>query len=737
MEDSLMDDSNLPPDTQMLNETAESAITAMVSMDVDAEEKLDFGGGSPTPTLDEPEDLFLALTPSECGGDEVGLDINESTDSEDNAGLKVNESTDNEDNAGPDGSGSTETEPEDLETDELSDQYTGDVTRKQVRVLQMELAVSEGRLKEARTDLAEERRCAGRNIAETAVLRDEVQRLKNKLDQVYNERDDARDRATGLHADLKEAESTIDQVNGECVQLREELDRLRSYGDGGRDRKRSRAEVHPPPEGSGKARRIDAATVEGIDPVDEDMAMPPVDDTTPAAGGIVRGIEAHNREITRIARPPPGWEAHRWDRHGLPVDIGTWTSMFEVHKHQHVWPYGYTLFCHYLFSKGVPGASCTDVQKHALEHYRLYDWVSELLIAVGSDHGALKNGAAIERYKECSPNAVRNYNPTEYGWVIQYRQKPIPAVKFMDDCWTLSYRHLRGANFRQALSQWPWSDDLALVTEREFIQRMADMGVGITLMESGCNYARELLLCIMHGEVPPKTSLADWTVEEATDVFNRAHITGSPIYEEPEETDILLQKPGLPYEMNVLTKPAFHMFEWMHPDVHGIPCEEGSRIQALINANRHHPPSNYHAQRRVAAVNPFLTAAQHEAAKQDAMNSRRVVAPVQGPAYAPSVRPTVAHGPAFHSVTSTRVSSSRGQPRSRGVPATRGSPTRRLPGSPNHHRAAGSMSLFTVRGSRTAPVVSYYNGVSTTLETTMVDVLDQSADAPQMEEGEM
>ncbi|KAJ7770799.1 hypothetical protein DFH07DRAFT_953798 [Mycena maculata] len=654
----------------------------------------------------------------------------------------------------------------------------------------------------------------------TAVLRDEVKRLKKELDRVYNERDDARDRATGLHADLKEAKSAIDQVNGECIQLREELDRLWSYGDGGRDRKRSQAEVHPPPEGSGKAWRIDAATIEGIDPVDEDMAMPPVDDTTPAAGRIVCGIEAHDREIARlqaqlppllgfthtvellrIARLPPGWEAHRWDRHGLPVDIRTWTSMFEVHKHQHVWPYGYTLFCHYLFSKGVPGASRTDVQKHALEHYRLYDWVSELLTAVGGDHGALKNGTAIERYKECSPNAVRNYDPTEYGQVIQYRQKPIPAVKFMDDCWTLSYRHLRGANFRQAvlpfstnksewpnkrtfrhsidvlllkamgsmgwytgrlatlgitvayatqLSQWPWSDNLALVTERKFIQRMADMGVGIMLMESGCDYARELLLCIMHGEVPPKTSLADWTVEEGADVFDRAHITGSPIYEEPEETDILLRKPGLPYETNALTEPAFHMYEWMHPDVRGIPREEGSRIQALINASCHHPPSNYHVQRRVAAVNPFLTAAQHEAAKQDAMNSWRVVAPVQGPAYAPNVGPTVAHRPALHLVTSTGVSSSRGQPRSRGArllheahPCDDCRDQPQLFHETGRHvtqllAALAHNCMDLARGgSRTAPVVSYHNRVSTTLETTMVDVLDQSADAPQMEEGEM
>ncbi|KAJ7774206.1 hypothetical protein DFH07DRAFT_767407 [Mycena maculata] len=628
MEDSLMDDSNLPPDTQMLTETAESAITAMVSMDVDAKEKLDFGGGSLTSTLDEPvglvepEDLFPALTPN------------------------------TEDNAGPDSSGSTETGPEDLETDELPDQYTGDVMRKQVRVLQMELAVSEGRLKDARTDLAEERRCTGRNIAETAVLRDEVKCLKNELDRVYNERDDTRDRAVRLHADLKEAESAIDQ-----------LDRLRSYGDSGRDRKRSQAEVHLLPEGSGKARRIDAATVEGIDPVDEDMAMPPMDDTTPAAGRIVHGIEAHDREIARlqaqlppplgftrtvkllrIVRPPPGWEAHRWDRHGLPTDIRTWTSMFEVHKHQH----------------GAPGASHTDVQKHALEHYWLYDWVSKLLTAVGGDHGALKNGAAIEQYKECSPNVVRNYDPhrvrsgytvsTEtnsssqiYGRlldtiVLSSPQRQLQASAMGSMGWYAGRLAMLGITVTYAtqLSQWLWSDNLALVTEREFIQQMADMGVGITLMESGCNYARELLFCIMHGEVPPKTSLADWTVEEATDVFDRARITGSPIHEEPEETDILLRKPRLPYETSVLTKPAFHMYEWMHPDIRGIPRKEGSRIQALIDANRHHPPSNYHAQQRVVVVNPFLTAAQREAAKQDAMNSRHVVAPVQGPAYAPA-----------------------------------------------------------------------------------------------------
>ncbi|KAJ7765462.1 hypothetical protein DFH07DRAFT_770172 [Mycena maculata] len=514
--ESSMDGTNRPSaQSTVTSQSVQSSPNATAcQMDVDID-KLDYGGGtSPAPTLDTPD----ITSKGEQG------DVAFTRDGERGGEMETWVPT-------PNACG---------------------VRWKGCKKLEVKLATVETRLEDTKKELRDEWQCAVCAIAEWSAERE---RLKAQLEKLFDERDELCNRVASMKKDYEELEEDNETMLAECVQLREELDR-------------------GPPSEDGKGKKAARS-----DLGDEDTV-------------------------------------HQWDRHLLPADIETWKSIFETQKNVQVWPYGYSLFRHYLYSKEAPANRRSDLQKYAVANYKLYDWVSDILDAVGNNREPPSNLSAVQRYLKCSTGAITTYDPIELGCVIQYRQHSnVPGVEPLDDGWTLSKRHLQGAMLRQMvlphntgksegvdrhmfrysldtllleamgvpgwyyarltdfniqvaselrLKQWEWPDNLSPVTEREFIQHLADLGVGIRILKDRSDYSRDLLMTMANSPQPMKHS--DWTQQAATDIYERTRETEMPQYTVAAEDDVLLRNPTLLYPARSEYVPAYHMYEWTHPD---------------------------------------------------------------------------------------------------------------------------------------------------------------------------
>ncbi|KAJ7722260.1 hypothetical protein DFH07DRAFT_971973 [Mycena maculata] len=663
--ESPMDGTNRPSaqsDFTSQNRTSSPTVAAP-NMDVDID-VLDYGGGtSPTPTLDFPD----ATSKGEQGT------VAFTRDGERRGDMEV------------------------MGIEELSDTVTTDVgtgskrmwrTLERMRKMEMKLVIAETRLDDTKKELFDERQCAARAIAEWSAERE---RLKAQIEKLFDERDELRDRVASMKKDYEELKEDNETTLAECVQLREELDRVRDGRDNERDRKRSRTQGPPSEDGKGK-------NTARSDLVDKDSVMQEVGNTS-SNGVEGDSLTPHEKEIRDCHLPSASHErSHRTLSSALLRDRrrtnGIDTCFLTTSRRGNrssrstkTYESGRMAIRYsgiYLYSKEVPTNRRSDLQKYAVDNYKLYDWVSDILDAVGNNREPPSNSSAVQRYLKCSTSAITTYDPIEPGRVIQYRQHSnVPGVEPLDDCWTLSKRHLRGAMLRQMvlphhtgksegvdqrafqysidtllleamgvpgwyyarlidfniqvaselkLKQWEWLDNLSPVTEREFVQHLADLGVGIRLLEDGCDYTRDLLMTMANSPQPMKHS--DWTQQAAIDIYERTRETEMPRYTVAAEDDVLLRNPTLPYPAKSEYVPGYHMYEWAHPDVRGIPREDGSRIQRAISQNKCRLAKPENCMNRVYSITPFAMQ------RRDVHEPRRIEQSLQGTSLAYNISPT-------------------------------------------------------------------------------------------------
>ncbi|KAJ7716804.1 hypothetical protein DFH07DRAFT_973782 [Mycena maculata] len=580
----------------------EDLIVTTRLMDVDKEDLLDYG--SPTATNVEPGALakgddLVTFTDGERGGDESGN--NEST----NPGL-VN---------------------------------FAEFTTEKIHRLKLELAIANTRHSDVKADLAAEREITCKQFVE-------IDRKNYEIEQLEVIRVKIMDKAQWWEAEAKEVRGHLDDAKADIADLRQELTQLR------------------PPQEVTRSSAVPEQDVNMDRPNEERfgtfvlgaMREQQLRERAAADARLPKPTGYARRTVKdfRLVAPPAGWEVHEYDEEGMPDSIATWQRMFDIQSIQRVWPYGYLLFKHYLFSKGVPKAERSVIHSWAIKHYKMPDWVSDIMRAVGAEMDATQKADEIARYKDCSIPAITVYNPTAFGKVIQYRQKDVMAVPYLDDgsrglestdrrvlcqsvdehiidmmlCPSWFAAVLTDLNIMVApnlnISQWQFGEVPAPVTEEEFVHHVAAMGINTAMINNVYEYAHEWLSLAMQSEHLLKGT--GWTSEKAAKIYEPSQEVDPPVYKVPVEHDILLHAPSLPYPAKADTWPVYCMFEWNHPDLKDIPRQEELKIQAAINKHRGQPMCAHYANNprdnRVSIINPFTIGARKKNQRKESAEAK-------------------------------------------------------------------------------------------------------------------
>ncbi|KAK6981098.1 hypothetical protein R3P38DRAFT_2746054, partial [Favolaschia claudopus] len=229
------------------------------------------------------------------------------------------------------------------------------------------------------------------------------------------------------------------------------------------------------------------------------------------------------------------------------------------------------------------------------------------------------------------------YNPAKFAQHMQYREMHDQrGCRFIDTCYTLNMRLVRGFNLVYALSvehyrqmkpdgdlkskvhvdkmiflaigtpgiyqrrltalnitvaetvniqRWPLDQANPSVTLDDVVRRMADSGVFSALVDDAFEYAQRFALDVT-APLPP-----GWTIGDATDVLNYAQgHTEAPPSLFPGEADVCPRSPYLPWQMEFENVVQFEFWHWNEMEMPGLRREYGSKIIAAQNSGKGRQP---------------------------------------------------------------------------------------------------------------------------------------------------
>ncbi|KAK6977250.1 hypothetical protein R3P38DRAFT_2450891, partial [Favolaschia claudopus] len=216
---------------------------------------------------------------------------------------------------------------------------------------------------------------------------------------------------------------------------------------------------------------------------------------------------------------------------------------------------------------------------------------------------------------------------------IQYREMVDQrGCRFMDDCYTLNMRLVRGFNLIYALSvvhyrqmrpdpdlknkvhvdkllflaigtpgiyqrrltalnlaiadtvdirQWPLEQASTTITLDDVVRRMAECGVFPALVDDAFEYVQRFALDVT-APLPP-----GWTMSDAADVLTYSNAqTEAPPSLFPGEADVCPRSPYLPWMLEFENVIQFDLWQWNEMETPDMRRENGSKIvRAMTNGN--------------------------------------------------------------------------------------------------------------------------------------------------------
>ncbi|KAJ7649193.1 hypothetical protein B0H17DRAFT_1215406 [Mycena rosella] len=294
---------------------------------------------------------------------------------------------------------------------------------------------------------------------EKSLLDQQLGQLREQLADAHNQRRDAEDEAD----DLKDANDSLRDKIKHLSALLDETD----YGRVGTSHKQPRLTPEAP-----------APTVESEESADHKMGEIPETSTHSemsalpysaqvmakyAADAAATSANAGSSKAAGSAPQPKAPEGmgkpQKARKHLLPfnsitgflADVDTWNTHWQLVKTgQPYWVHTHRCFYIYAFARNTPAEERTIVQQSALEDFFMMDWYCDLL-------------RKLTRVKDAT-NAEKNhlmslkrddlpYNPKTRALLMQFREvHDVAGCGFVDKCWTLDMRLVRGLALLEAVS---------------------------------------------------------------------------------------------------------------------------------------------------------------------------------------------------------------------------------------------------------------------------------------------
>ncbi|KAJ7469103.1 hypothetical protein FB451DRAFT_1177097 [Mycena latifolia] len=472
-------------------------------------------------------------------------------------------------------------------------------------------------------------------------------------------------KTAAVQEDLAAAFDRIDNLKRIADDYAEEVERLRGrltvsdetrQYDEERERKRSRRNGGDAPNlvGSGvEGESGSSLTVSGDDPLNPDAVMSdvgPAEASTEEPGRFEPVTEERQEELkalfkashlsSGITRMPPrnepltldsiGYdvpplpilndERYACDERGYPVTQIAMERLLMIVQDkpsQHFWVPHFRLWVIWLYARGVPENDRTIVHKMAIQHFRMLDWFSDTLSYLGRH--SQQCHAEIRRYDRLNQSDMP-YDPVLFASWLQYREITRKGCGFVDDCFTLNMRLVRGCNLFDVLTlerrtsdskrhaiievlvmpdlyathtddmSWMISDVFAPqqwalesaknATVDLAIESMAAMGVPVEYVDDAWAFAYHWLQDMAALEMPP----VGWQNGEAQALLDSVETYVADPPRGLEEADALFPRhPMLPWKTRFERIAHFEVSEWRHPLTKGLKLQDNSRIQSLLD----------------------------------------------------------------------------------------------------------------------------------------------------------
>ncbi|KAJ7113212.1 hypothetical protein C8R44DRAFT_741541 [Mycena epipterygia] len=505
--------------------------------------------------------------------------------------------------------------------------------------LSQEIKRLRGELEQARitVGVAQAMETAARN--EMAQLRDKMCALEVQLGVMSAERSRVEDA-------LKDRDATLARVRDERADmvaqrdgLRQEVKWLRGeIDDGGHRRKRSKKDEESitADESSMDYRSGESAQVS----TGRSSDLPQSFEGMTVEEQRARAIEERERQLpppltTRWPKfydeptldsmkydvPPAPPPRQAVDSRGYPTDQFSWERMLLLSRDNHLWVYSFRVFAIYAFALLLEPEQRNEVHKIALVDYRMTDWMANTLTAIAKDKAG--QDALWNTYDRMNYSTVV-WDPVTFAGWIQFREKGVRGCQFKDDCFTLYWPEVRGANLFAVISvnredpcpklgrlniekllirilatpgqyetavrdnDWmiadelrprSWNPDTALTaTIEEVMEEMTIMGIDVDRVNDCYPFAHEWLKTVADGSAPA----TGWSAEEAGLMRNNALNAGSAPPPFHDDEPLFPRHPALPFIATGDRLVQTELSHWAHPLLKDMKREDGSQIGARM-----------------------------------------------------------------------------------------------------------------------------------------------------------
>ncbi|KAJ7679689.1 hypothetical protein B0H17DRAFT_1206478 [Mycena rosella] len=361
-----------------------------------------------------------------------------------------------------------------------------------------------------------------------------------------------------------------------------------------------------------------------------------------------------------VVPPPPGL-MDEVDAKGFPADVETWNTHWRLVKTgQPYWVLAHRCFFIYAFARDIPAEDRTIVQQLALEEFYMMDWYCDMLRKLAG----VKDATNAEKHRLMSlKRDDLPYDPKTRALLMQLREvHDVAGCGFVDKCWTLDMRLVRGLALLEALSLGNRGDktepyrSIRVRLEKLFIElfatprlyrtrlherrltpatfftpmhwdpltaanatmdtvvsSFAHMGVSEAMVDDAFKFGQKWLHDWTYRPVAPP----GWTADEVSDLISATAGGKEPAGFFRKEDDLFPRPPTLAWASSADNVIAFQLSHLQHSELSGMRRQPNSVFQKQLDAGLKLYP---HENRNVLRLaNPFL--AENKARVQQSRNT--------------------------------------------------------------------------------------------------------------------